>query len=377
MILSLLACVTTDDSASEDTDTGVAYHCDAAPGVICRIAGTGQQALGADGVPALESAMYLPQDVTVGPDGGIYLEDWSNHRLRRIDPDDGTVDTICGQVFIGDGPEGPAEDASLNHPVNIAFGPDGNLYIAAWHNSRVEKIDMTTDMLSYVAGTGVRSYGGDGGPALEAILNLPSSIAFADDDLYVSDQANQRIRMVDENAIITTIAGTGAKGYSGDGGPADQAMLHAGSGQEATPGGRMLISGGKMYIADTQNSAIRVIDLATRIIDTYGGNGTAGYSGDGGQATDAMLNNPTDVAMGLDGELYVADTENDCVRVIFPDGQIDTFAGRCTNWGDDGDGGAPRDARLHKPYGVSVGPEGNVYITDTYNNVIRVVYAPE
>lgn len=374
MILLLLACAPGDDTGSPDAPA--AYECAAGPGIICRIAGTGDQALGADGVPALESAMYLPQDVTVGPDSALYLEDWSNHRLRRIDPD-GTVDTICGQVFIGDGPEGPAEDASLNHPVNIEFGPDGNLYVAAWHNSRVEKIDMATGMLTYVAGTGVREYGGDGGPALEAILNLPSSIAFVNDDLYFSDQANQRIRMVDENAIITTVVGTGDKGYSGDGGSALQATLYAGSGQEATPGGRILISGDKLYAADTQNQVIRVVDLTTGIIDTLAGTGLPGFSGDGGPATDATLNNPTDIAMGLSGELYVADTDNNCVRVIYPDGRIDTFAGQCQSLGSEGDGGPPREAQLDHPYGVSVGPEGNVYVTDTYNNAIRVIYAPE
>jgi sugar lactone lactonase YvrE len=377
ILLALLGCTAAPDDTATTGDTGPTYHCDAAPGVICRIAGTGDQALGADGVPALESAMYLPQDVTVGPDNALYLEDWSNHRLRRIDPD-GTVDTICGQVFIGDGPEGPAENASLNHPVNIGFGPDGNLYFAAWHNSKVEKIDMATDMLTYFAGTGVRSYGGDGGPALEAILNLPSSVAWdSAGNLYLSDQANQRIRRIDGDGIITTIAGTGDKNYTGDGGPATEATLHAGSGQEATPGGRLLIKDDVIYAADTQNYVVRRIDLATGIIDTYAGNGVMGYGGDGGPATQASFGELTDLAMGLNGELYVADTTNDCIRVVYPDGTIDTFAGQCTQWGEEGDGGDPRQAKLHHPYGVSVGPEGNVYVTDTYNNVIRVVYAPE
>ncbi|MDP2306628.1 MAG: hypothetical protein Q8P18_11455 [Pseudomonadota bacterium] len=367
-LLLLLACT------GPEVDDTAAYSCEPGPGVICRYAGTGAQALGRDEVRAVDSHLYLPMDITFGPDGAGYLEDWSNHRLRRVDAD-GMVDTILGIAFIGDGPEGPAESAALNHPTHIAFGPDGNLYFAAWHNSRVDMLDMNANMLSFIAGNGTRSYGGDGGPARDSELDLPCGVAFDDAGvLYISDMANWRIRTVGLDGIIQNFAGNGEKGFAGDGGPASEASFMSGSGQEATPASRIEIHDGKLYIADTENHRIRIIDLETTIIDTFAGEGNAGTSGDGGPATAARLFGPTDIAMGPDGELYIADTENSCIRVVQPDGTMETFAGKCGVPGSDGDGGPATEAGLNKPYGVSVDPDGNVYIGDTYNNVIRVVY---
>ena len=381
MIFSLLfACADeADDTSAGSGDTAAeAYFCEAGPGLICRYAGTGNQALGADDIPATESHLYLPLDITIGPDGAGYLLDWSNHRIRRVDPDTGIVTTIAGVAFIGDGPEGPAETAALNHPTHIQFGTDGNLYFAAWHNSRVDMIDMSTMTLSFLAGNGKREFTGDDGPAMEAALNLPSATAFGPDGtLYISDQANFRIRALDAAGMITTFAGTGEKGYGGDGGPAKDALFHAGSGQEATPGSRILVKDNLLYIADTQNNRIRVIDLDTTIIETIAGNGIAGAEGDGGPATEASLFGPTDIALGPNGELYIADTENDCVRVVHADGNLTTFAGTCGAPGDAGDGGPTHESKLHHPYGVSTDPEGNVYISDTYNNVVRVAYAED
>lgn len=351
-----------------------AYHCEKASGIICRYAGNGVQALGPDGIPAVESSAYLPQDVTFGPDGAGYFEDWSNHRIRRVDPD-GTVTTIAGLAFIGDGPEGPAETAGLNHPTHIVFGPDDNLYFAAWHNSRVDKIDMNTGMLSFIAGDGTRDFGGDGGPARDAKLDLPVGIAFdAEGILYISDMANWRIRTVDLKGVIQTWAGTGEPGFSGDGGPASEAQFQSASGQSAPPSSRIIIADEVLYLADTNNHRIRMIDIETGIVNTFAGDGNAGTSGDGGPATEARLFGPTDLAMGLDGELYIADTENSCIRVVTPDGIINTFAGICGVPGRDGDGDPGSEATLNKPYGVSLDAEGNVYIGDTYNNTIRVVY---
>jgi DNA-binding beta-propeller fold protein YncE len=370
-MIFLLACANPE---IEDT-APPAYSCEAISGHICRFSGNRIQALGPDDILAVESSAYLPLDITFGPDGGGYFEDWRNHRLRRVDPD-GTVTTIAGLAFIGDGPEGPAETASLNHPTHIEFGLDGNLYFAAWHNSRVDMIDMQTNMLSFIAGDGTRSFGGDGGPARTAKLDLPVSVAFDENGLlYISDQANWRIRTIDQDGIINTFAGTGEGGFSGDGGPASDAQFLSGSGQEATPGSRILIADNKLYLADTENHRIRVIDLETNIINTVAGSDQAETSGDGGPATQARLFGPTDVAMGLDGELYIADTQNSCIRVVTPDGIIDTFAGTCGVAGRGEEDGVPAaEATLNKPYGVSLDEAGNIYICDTYNNQIRVVY---
>lgn len=369
-LLVLVGCV--DDPPVAEGP--VPYACDRASGVICRYAGDGEQALGRDDIPAVESSAYLPQDITFGPDGGGYFEDWSNHRIRRVDPD-GTVTTIAGLAFIGDGPEGPAETASLNHPTHIVFGPDDNLYFAAWHNSRVNMIDMQTQMMTFVAGDGSRSFGGDGGDARVAQLDLPVGVAFdAAGILYISDMANWRIRTVDHDGIIQTYAGTGEPGYGGDGGPALEAQFKSASGQSAPPASRIIIHDEILYLADTENHRIRSIDLTTGIVDTFAGSGEAGTSGDGGPATEARLFGPTDIAMGLDGELYIADTENSCIRVVDANGIMDTFAGICGVPGRDGDNGPARDASLNKPYGVSLDAEGNVYVGDTYNNTIRVIY---
>ena len=375
----LLGCPPAEDTStpadSSDTEEAL-IPCDYVSGNICTYAGyQGLAALGQEGLPANESYLYLPQDIGFAPDGTAYLLDWNNHRIRAIAAD-GTITTIAGTGMLGDGPEGDAKLASFNHPTSLSFDNDGNMLIAAWHNSRVDMIDMTTMELSYVAGNGSRSFGGDDGDALLGILDLPSSaVAGADGTIYITDTANQRIRSVTTDGILHTYAGDGTAGFLGDGGPASAAELNNPKGQSAAPTGRMAISPDqKLYIADTLNQRIRVIDLATGMIDTFAGSGTAGFAGDGGPAASAQIFSPSDVAVGVDGELYIADTENSCVRVVTPDGNISTFAGICTEPDYTGDGGPASAARLNKPYGVAVDADGNVFIADTYNNSIRAVW---
>ncbi len=377
-LLLLAGCPTApEDTQAGDTDTGAEplEPCDVASGTMCTFAGTGFSALGKDGVPATESHLYLPQDLNFDADGTAYILDWNNHRIRYVD-DSGMIYTLAGNGLIGDGPEGPGAYASFNHPTNLEFGPDGNLYLAAWHNSRVEAIDPQTADLWYVAGDGSRSYAGDGGDALVAKLNLPSSVSFASDGtLYVSDQANMRIRAVGSDGLINSVVGDGTAGFTGDGGPASAAEINADKGQQAAPGNRMVIRDDVMYIADTQNQRIRRVILDTMIIDTFAGDGEVGSSGDGGPGTSARFFNPADVAVGVDGEVYVADTENSCVRMITADGtMVSTFAGTCGVPGNEGHNVAADASKIWKPYGVAVDPDGNVYIADTYNQVIRVVY---
>jgi sugar lactone lactonase YvrE len=368
MMLLLLACAPDDPPAADDTG----LSCES--GDICTVAGNGIAGLGKEDVPATESMLYLPQDVSFSADGTPHLLDWNNHRIRAILPN-GTIETVAGDGMIGDGPQGPALEARFNHPTNLAFDSRGRMTIAAWHNSRVEQVDFTTGELTWIAGDGSRSFAGDGGPATTAKLDLPSSVAYASDGkLYVSDQANQRIRCIDVDGTITTIAGNGTPGYAGDGGPATDAELYASIGQAAAPANKITISPDqKLYIADTDNHRIRVIDLATGIIDTFAGSGEPGYAGDGGPAKDAKIWGPTDVAVGLSGEVYFTDTQNNCVRVVTPDGMIDSFAGECGGPGFEGDGGPALEAALDTPFGVSVSPDGEVWIADTYNQRLRVV----
>lgn len=352
------------------------------PGHICTWAGVPLLAsFGADGIPATESGAYLVQDLRFWPDGDAYFLDWNNHRIRRVSPD-GIVQTVAGSGFLGDGPEGMALAASFNHPTSIDVHPtDPNIMaIAAWHNSRIEILHLDTGIIEWIGGQGDRDYNGDNIPAEEASLDLPSSVAFGPDgsELFLMDQANQLIREIGPDGIIHDIAGRQRDpGYFGDGGPAKDAVLHAAVGQLADPSNRIVVHGNELYTVDTQNNLIRVIDLETRIINLVAGQLQGGYAGDGGPAEDALFNLPRDLAFGIDGELYVADTDNSCVRVIGTDGVVETFAGQCASDGStqgyEGDGGPATEALLDRPFGVEVDGDGNVYVADTHNHIIRKI----
>lgn len=356
---------------------GCGDPCSYESGDICLYAGTpGIAQFGPEGIDARESPLYLPQDLTFGPDGNAYLLDFNNHRIRSIDAE-GMVHTIAGTGFLGDGPEGLALTATFNHPTNLAFSPldDSTLHVAAWHNSRIESVDLTTGMLSFECGTGARSFAGDGGPAPEAALDLPSGIAFDDDgNLYISDQANQVIRKVDTLGIITTIAGTqGTPGFAGDGGPALEAQFHSLVGQAADPSSRIAVSGRTLYLADTENHVIRTVDLDTLTVATLAGTPQVPGSANG-PAASATFNSPRDIAIADDGTVYVADTENHCVREISPAGDVSTLAGVCGTPGYEGENGPASEALMFRPYGVSLDDAGNVYVADTENHVFRVVF---
>src|SRR5262245_6106820 len=180
--------------------------CEAASGNICTVMGTGKAGLGTDGVAPTDVLLYLPQDMIVGPDGVLYVLDWNNHRVRALI--DGKVQTVIGNGYLGDAPNGLASEISLNHPTHISFSPQGKLILSAWHNSKVVEMDLGTKMMSSICGTGGRNYGGDGGPAAMAILDLPVSTAFdGQGRMIIMDQANQRIRRVAEDGTIDTIVG--------------------------------------------------------------------------------------------------------------------------------------------------------------------------
>jgi hypothetical protein len=356
-------------------------------GHIATVAGTGIAGDGADGLSPLQTRLYLPQDMTVGPDGRLFVVDWNNHRVRVIDADH-LMRIVAGVGELGLASDDPSS-ARLNHPTNVAFNPAGSpnqMIIAAWHNSRVKTVDLTLPPDANgvdICGNGKRGFGGDGGPASAATLDLPVAVVFTDaGDMLIADQANQMIRSVDHTTgVISTIAGIGHCADAvnpdpcvlNDEGPATSAGFHFPIGQAATPGGRIARDpAGNIYVADTENFRVRKIDTAG-IIHTFAG-GSYGFGGDGGPATEAQLGRLSDVAVGPDGSVYIADTDNSCVRVVSPAGIISTFAGQCGTGDFAGDGGPASEALLDRPYGVEVTSTGDVYIADTHNQRIRVVY---
>jgi hypothetical protein len=353
--------------------------CAAGPGVICTVAGTGIAGDGADDLDALQTRIYLPQDVTVGPDGRLYIVDWNNHRIR-VRQDDGTLHIIAGIGELGPTSDDPST-GRLNHPTQVTFDGMGNMIIAAWHNSLIKKLDPATGDLVDICGTGARGFAGDGGPAAAAVLNLPVAVVYdSAGNLLISDQANDRIRKVDAvTETISTIAGVGpcldatACPPLGDGGPATSAFISLPQGQSARPAGRIDIDpAGNIYLADSLNNRVRKID-PTGGITTVAGNGQLGASGDGGSAILASLNDLSDVAVSAYG-LYIADTDNNCVRVV-RDGTITTAAGVCGQSGFAGDGGLATDALLDRPGGIALDSNGTLYIADTHNQRVRAVYS--
>jgi sugar lactone lactonase YvrE len=347
-------------------------ECLEVPGNICPFAGSGKAGVGAEGEPASQTELFQPMDAAVGPGGEVFVVDWNNHRVRAVDAG-GVIRTVIGTGRIGDGLDGPATSVDLYQPTDLAFDAEGRALLAAWRNHQVMRLSKDGE-LTTVAGSGKRGFEGDGALATLAKLDLPSSVAVGPDGaLFVADQGNRRVRRVGPDGRITTVAGTGDPGFGGDGGPATQAQLDSPAGQSASPSGKLAVGGdGVLYLADSGNHRVRRVG-PDGLVTTVAGTGEAAFGGDGGPATQAALSRPTDVALAPDGSLYVADTDNSCIRRIGPDAVITTAAGVCGQAGDEGDGGPATSARLQRPFGIHVDPEGRLFIADTFNHRIRVV----
>ena len=337
-------------------------------GVIDTLAGTGNPGSGGDGGPATEAEFRFPRSVALDPMGNIYIVDVRDHRVRRIDAA-GEISTFAGtgeDGYEGDG--GPAIEAQLCYPSGVATDADGNVYVADSWNHRIRKID-TDGVITTVAGMGAPYSGGDGGVATEAQLAFPIAVALdAAGNLYIAEGTSHRIRRVDTEGTITTFAGSGVPGHAGDGGMATLARL-------GYPAGIAVDPAGAVYIADSWNHRIRKVNTSG-VISTVAGTGNRGDRGDGGPALQARLAYPVAVATDTTGNLYVVsfapDDGNHRVRKIDSGGTISAFAGAgVPGYGGDGDP-APA-AQLAYPLGVATDAEGKVYIADARNSLIRVV----
>ncbi len=306
----------------------------------------------------------IPYDVFVDGSGNIYIVDKNNHRISKVDTS-GIMTTVAGNGtfgFSGDG--GTATSASMSYPEGVFVDGSGNIYIADTENNRIRKVD-TSGIISTVAGNGNRGFSGDGGAATSASMWYPVSV-FVDGlgNIYIAITINSRIRKVDTSGNINTVAGNGTLEFYGDGRPATRASLRGPS--------SVFVDGlGNIYIADTINNRIRKVDTSG-IISTVAGNGNRGFSGDRGPATRARLYSPSGVFVDGWGIIYIADRLNHRIRKVDTSGIISTVAGN-GNRGFSGDGGPAKFARLHRPTSVFVDGLSNIYIADTGNRRIRKV----
>ncbi|HEX4136208.1 MAG TPA: hypothetical protein VHY84_16460 [Bryobacteraceae bacterium] len=331
-------------------------------GTISTVAGNGNYGYTGDGGIGTDATLPGPDGVVIDSSGNAIVCDSFANRVRSITTF-GIINLIAGDNtpgFTGDG--GPAVSASLVDCQGIAIDGAGNLYIADTHDRRIRKVS-TTGVITTVAGTGMNSFSGDGGQAVNAALSQPEGIAVdSQGNLYIADTGNNRIRRVTPSGIITTIAGSGTQGYAGDGASALGAQLNA-------PTRIALDPSGNIYFTDNGNNVVRRI-LVGGTIQPVAGNGQYGFSGDGGQATSAMLANPIGLAIDASGGVLIADANNARIRRVDPTGIINTIAGNGTNTLA-GDGRPPLQTGFGSPADVTVDPEGNIYIADQNDGRIR------
>lgn len=311
-------------------------------------------------------------DVAVDSQGNRYFCDYDRHIVRRVDRF-GTVTIFAGTgtvVPTGDG--GPATAARLINPAGLAVGPDGSIYIAEYGGDRIRKVAQS-GIITTVAGTGAGGFTGNGGPATNARINAPIDVVVdAANNIYFSDSANYRIRRVAANGTISTFAGFGTRGFSGDGGPATAANIY--------PGWLALGPDGTLYFTDdgwtTGVGSRRVRKVVSNgTISTVAGGGGTNFSGDGGLATAAGLVGAQGVAVDGAGNIYISDYNGNRIRRVLPSGVITTHAGTGTA-GFTGDGGPAAQARVNNPCGLAIEPDGTLYFADAGNRRVRKIDPP-
>lgn len=389
-------------------------------GTIGTVAGTGEPGHAGDGGSATLACLNEPKSLAVAK-GCLYIADSENHVIRKVDLASGLISTVAGRPadiapapeetaatsesfdddplggpsqaipekfaqlgdlsgtvrfvvgtapktgrFEGDG--GPATKATLNFPSAVALDRQGNLYVADTMNHRVRRVDVQTGIISTVAGTGQHRCSGDGGQATAAALNEPSALVLDDQgNLFIADQSNNRVRRVDAaTGVITTIAGTGQAAYTGDGGPATDSGL-------AGPSGLALSPDGMLYVADTFNGRIRMVDLSTGLIATVAGDGGEYRYQGHPQEFSTSLSRPYGIALDREGHILVTDSDSHLIRRWDRRKKIITLVAGNGLARFHGDGGPPQESSLNYPFGVAVAETGNVYIADTFNHRIRVI----
>jgi len=392
-------------------------------GTIRTVAGNGDGGLGGEGGPAAAACLNEPKAVTVDGNGNLIIADSENHLVRKIDRQTGQIKTIAGfsgspaprlevvkpaadqeaesddplsdagttgerafaqqtdlsgtvryvvngagaaKRFGGDG--GPANRALLNFPTAVAVDHAGHLYIADMMNHRVRRVEAGTGLITTIAGVGQPRYGGDGGPAVDAGLNEPAALAVSKSGtLYIADQSNNRVRAIDlATGLIRTVAGTGSASYNGDSLPAVEADL-------AGPSGLALDKDGTLFIADTFNGRIRAIDPTTGLIKTVvGDGGEYRYQGTV-EPPSGSVSRPSGIALDAEGNLFITDSDNHLIRRWERStGRLDRLAGvGVASYG--GDGGLALEASVSYPFGIVVGPDGHLFVADTFNHRIREI----
>jgi sugar lactone lactonase YvrE len=363
-------CLAFYDPLQIDTDgDGLGDVCDTDKfySTINTLVGTDNGGFSGDGAAGAQAQLYSPYSAAVDVLGNIYVADYNNHRIRKLAPD-GTITTVAGAGSAGySGDDGLATAAQLNYPEGVALDSAGNLYIGDTGNHRIRKV-ASDGSISTVAGSGIDGFSGDGGSASQATLSSPSGITVdTAGNLYIADKGNHRIRKVATDGSISTVAGSGIDGFVGDNGSAIEVGLYG-------PSGVAVDAGGNLYIADTQNHRIRKVAF-DGTITTVAGSWGWGFREDGGLATESLIYSPSGITVDAAGNLYIADTKNHRIRKVALDGIISTVAGAtvtgASSAGFSGDGGRASQALLNSPRGVVVDAAGNLYISDTQNHRIR------
>jgi len=343
--------------------------CCHAQDVIITVAGKTTEGYTGDSGKATNCLLHWPESVALDKVGNLYIADADNNVIRKISASNGVITTVAGNGFEagtgtggygGDG--GPATAAKMFYPSGVAFDTSGNMYIADCYNHRIRVVN-TSGVISTFAGTGARGYAGDGSAALSAKLDSPARVATDKfGNVYVADQGNHAIRQINSALVINTFAGTGTAGFAGDGGAANAALL-------SSPRDMAVDTAGVVYIADYANSRIRKVDL-TGNISTYAGIMYPGYSGDGGAATAANIFEPSGVVADDSGNIFFSDFANQRIRMVSASGIISSLAGT-GNPGYSGDGGVAPAAEIYFPQGLAVDRNHGIFFADKANNRIR------
>jgi sugar lactone lactonase YvrE len=330
--------------------------------IITTVAGTGERGPVGDGGPAIEAFIQRPTAVAISNQGYLYIANEQDHRVRMVDPE-GIISTVMGTGNSAvQSQDRLAVETNLVNAYGIATDKDDNLYVLSRGHSKIFKVG-NDGIARRIVGTGQEGFEGDGGPAIDAKISFSNHLVVDPrGNLFIADTGNNRIRRVSPDGLITTIAGTGEMGFGGDGGPAVEARF-------AYPVAIAIDGQGNLYIADFNNHRIRKIST-DGIITSVAGTGESGYNGDGRPALECQIGEPCGVAVDRSGYIYIGDQLNNRVRVVTPSGMMYTVAGTGVR-GHTGDGGAAEKAQMSNPDIIALDNEGNLYIPDHINAVVR------